>query len=279
MDYRKPLLRIAGLFGGEVKPILAGGFTWSIPRDLLSRCLDAVIPFLMVKREQAELLREMWNTFQDTGRKRGQAPSEDVVVYRQKLTDRITSLKDDYSLKPIPILPKKCINAYVAGILDAEGSFGIYYGFGKRYLAKVQVGMCDPTPITVIVKFFGGCMMSSSKNHKNTVYFSALERGAAVNISKKTKPYRLLKQEQSSLVILLQNHIDLWQAKRHGNTPHPEKVISQRERWYQRCRSLNSQSVRAETNPSRPSVASDSPNCIGLQDAEPAEMTGRYATA
>jgi hypothetical protein len=113
------------------------------------------------------------------------------------------------------------------------------------------------------------------------VFFAVFERGAAVEISRKTRAYRLLKIEQGDLIVRLQNHIDLWQGKRRGNIPHPAKVIAQRESWYQRSRYLNSIHLaeRAETNPSQPSVASDSPICIEPQDAELAEMTSRYAVA
>jgi hypothetical protein len=277
MNHDKPLLRVAGLFGGEVIQRKDGGFTWSIPKKLLSRCLDSIMPYLMVKKQQAQLLREMRETFQ--GVAYGQEPPVEIVNLRQELANRITSLKEDYSLKSIPVLPRKAIFAYVAGLLDAEGSFGIYHGVGRRYVATVQIGMCDPTGVKVCVDNFGGYYQKNGKGHIHEVHFAVFHRAAAVEISKKTKPYRLLKIEQGDLVVLLQNHIDLWQSKRRGNIPHPQHVISQRERWYQRCRFLNSPCERAETKSSRPIVASDSPNCTEPKGAEPAEMTGRYAAA
>jgi hypothetical protein len=281
LDFEKPLQRLKGLFGGEVKPRSDGGFSWAIPKHLLGKCLDAVIPYLLIKRKQAELVRELRMTFVDTGRKRGQRPPDEVVSFRQELTTEITRLKEEYSLKPIPVLPKACLHAYTAGILDAEGSFGIYHGQGNRFVAKAQIGMVDPTAVTAIHNEFEGFVQIGSKGHAHPVNYAVFERGAAVQISKKTRKYRLLKIEQGDLVVRLQNHIDLWQGKRHGNIPHPEHVIAQRERWYQRSRELNSITLaaRAETNPSQPLVASDSPICIEPKDAELPEMSSHYAAA
>jgi len=283
MDHEKPLLRLKGLFGGKVKPRKDGGFAWTIDRKGILRCVNAVIPYLMIKRRQAELLRELRIDFQDAVRVgKNFQPTPETVAYRQSLTDEITALKEEYSLKPIPVLPKTCGYAYVAGLVDGEGSFGIYHGIGNRFVAKAQIGMVDPTAVTFAVKVFsehGALFNSNATNKLNRVYVATFERQAAVQLAKRTKPYRLMKLEQGDLVVTLQNHIDLWNQRRQGSTPLPVKVIEQRERWYQRCRLLNSESVRAETNPSRPLVGSDSPNCTVPKGAELAEMANRYAVA
>lgn len=284
LDFEKPLQRLQGMFGGEVKPNANSGFTWTLPKHLLMHFLDRVIPYLMIKRRQAELVRELRITFQETGRKRGQRPPDEVVARRQELTNEITALKDDYSMKPIPVLPKTCGWAYAAGLVDAEGSFGIYHGQGNRFVAKAQIGMCDPTAVKAVAAMFesdGSFLMSNGTGHKNCVHYAIFERHAGVALAKRTKPYRLLKIEQGVLVVTLQNHIDLWQSRGHGGGhPYPSHVIAQRERWYQRCRMLNSESVRAETNSSDgENRRSDSPICHEPQVVESAEMTDRYAAA
>lgn len=279
-----PLRMLQGFFGGEINPEKRGIFAWTLPRHLLVGFLDAVIPYLMVKRQQAELLRELRMTFQGTGRKRGVAPPPEIVVVRQSLTDKITALKDDLSEKSIPVLSKACGYAYAAGILDGEGSFGIYHASGKRFVAKIQIGMCDPTPVKALLamfKYAGGFYMLAEKEGKrNDAHYAVFERGAAVEVSKRTKPYRTLKIEQGDLLVTFQNHIDLWAPRRTKDGTfgsHPAHVIAQRYRWYQRCRMLNSESVRAETNPSHGDLRrSDSPNYREPQAVEPAEMPGRY---
>src|SRR5438132_1595456 len=132
-----------------------------------------------------------------------------------------------------------------------------------------------PAALNRVHGAFGGCLMQSSTGHVNIVWYLALERSAAAEICRKTAAYRLLKREQADIVVRTHNHIQLWQSRRRGSTPLPSKVIAQRERWYQRCRFLNSLSARAETNSSRPTVASDSPNLTEPQGKELAETANR----
>jgi len=244
-----PLRRLSGLFGGEVKPRKDGGFAWAVSKDNLRRCIESVQPYLLGKRQQADLLLEMRGTFENVTWKRGIAPPPHVARKRHELTDKITALKYvQGELTPLPTWKRGEMYAYVAGLCDGDGSFGVYRGQGNRYVPTVQIGMTDPTPVAFVEAMFGGTEGNIESDIKKDVHQLVLQRGMAAELCKRTAPYRTLKHEQADIVVRLHNHIQLWKSRStHGL---PVNVIAKRQAWFERTHFLNSLSVRAETNPS-----------------------------
>lgn len=246
MDNPAPLQRMSGLFGGDVKQRRDGGYMWTPSRKALASMLRNVIPYLVVKREQAELLLKMRENFELCGRRK---PTEQEEKERYALAKRISELKSDYSDKPHPQLSEKCFSAYVAGLIDGDGSIGVYQGLGNRFVPKMQIGMVDPSALKWIGMKYGIPVRVYTEGHKNPVTVLVVERAKASEICKSVIPYLRAKYHQAELLVRLVNHIALWNSKRGlGQAALPESVIKQRKAWADRCRVLNATRGRAETN-------------------------------
>lgn len=281
MNDQRPLRRLHGLFGGSLEPQKAGHYAWNPFRDVILSMIEELLPFLVIKRSQAVVLSLLRKNFVRVGCSK---PSQPDMNERYELTEQITRMKDDWSAKAYPkFISNDCMAAYAAGLVDAEGSIGIYRGQGNRFLGKVQMGMCDPSAMEFINSNLGGHMPEpATKNHLTPVFYLIFERSKAEAFCKTIQPYLTSKGKQAELVIRLQNHLTLWDAKRMSAATRklPEQVIIKRQRWYQESLALNATHGRAETNPSHgENRRSDSPICIAPQDAELAEMSSRYAAA
>src|ERR1700739_719589 len=207
LKYATPLLRLVGLFGGEVRERKGKihGFTWACLRrkNSLLHCLNGLIPYILVKRQQAELLREMTLTFVNSRTKQGQEPDLHVVERRFELAEKIKSLKGEILPLPDFQYAKLPWRAYVAGLMDAESSIGVYRGLGRRYLVKVQIGMPEYPILERLQSEFGGFLIKKKTEFGTEFFTLAMERSSAVEICRVTSKYRLLKREQSAILIRL----------------------------------------------------------------------------
>jgi hypothetical protein len=109
--------------------------------------------------------------------------------------------------------------AYLAGILDADGSFSIHCQFprGARkargnptLLPMIQIKQVQLEAIALLAEIFGGSIRqvrASSKNGKSLFYWRVESQNAVV-VTKALLPFMRLKKRQAELLVELQAEID-----------------------------------------------------------------------
>lgn len=93
--------------------------------------------------------------------------------------------------------------AYAAGLIDGEGSIGIY---GKKLLPVVTVGMTDLEPVQWLADTFGGAVVShwrpeEQRKHWKPVYRWQASTKAAYIFCRAVLPFLKVKHRQALLVI------------------------------------------------------------------------------
>ncbi len=81
--YRGPLDELARMFGGRVRPLKGRGWQWAIHSETLRAALPVLIPYLRLKRRQAEILME----YSATARHGQNRISAEVRELRTRLID------------------------------------------------------------------------------------------------------------------------------------------------------------------------------------------------
>jgi hypothetical protein len=271
---RRPLDRIAGVFGGEVKPA-----------DNLLRCAlhygkatsaaKKLEPFLLVKRHQATLL-DAFQRHVDKNRIGG----------RSRLSPEVLSAKFKFvaDMKEMNhrILPatefrshtrKRDIAAYVAGLLEAEGYFSIGSSGGNPVIS-ITVAMTDPNVIYWLKDQFGGWagVLKGRTKAGKLIYVWRPIRYNAYAVAKTVRPYLTFKKEQADILIQYQNNVKLWKRRLGGSVNQfnlPDRVREQREQMKARLKSLHGR-AGATTNPEQLPIeeVSDSLDCSDDKAAE-----------
>lgn len=157
------------------------------------------------------------------------------------------------------------IFAYLAGLMDGEGSFMIRKSFYRvrnkkygdcknpMYTPRVGVKNTNREVIELMKSIFGGHMSKEkrvyqSKNgHKRRkiLYIYNAEHRIALNICEKLLPYLIIKKEQAKLLLELDKLKEKAKKDRdksikgfHGK-PYKKEYIEKFEELYQRVKELN----------------------------------------
>ncbi len=150
-----PLLRLHALLGGfvyeEVRPTAAGNpvHTWALSgASALRGVLPRLIPHLVVKREEAEVLLEYCRGMR--GRGSGRALTAEEISRREALIEDFAAAR---ATSHLPGRPAGEISAaWAAGYLDADGS---YYISGQQK-PTVAAASTDPRSSEALQARFGG---------------------------------------------------------------------------------------------------------------------------
>jgi len=141
--------------------------------------------------------------------------------------------------------------AYLAGIVDGEGSLCIYRG-GKRpridYASRLLVVSTDRVLIDWLLEHFGGLSYTRkpAKEGWKTKYEWIAERSQCIEIAEAILPYLVIKSENARLLIRFQQSFNI--------TPRPfripEEVRVFREACYLQMKILNHRNDLAAKEPS-----------------------------
>ena len=139
-------------------------------------------------------------------------------------------------------MPTKLEYAYLAGIMDGEGTFGIYRSKdGRNHHLRCYVVNTDPKLITWLYDTFGGLVYSrkSKKNpHWKLKYEWVLCKGETVDLVELLLPYLIIKRDQAELAIKFRTSFN---NQYNRNNPLPLSVLSFRDKCYYGMKSLNNQ--------------------------------------
>jgi hypothetical protein len=129
--------------------------------------------------------------------------------------------------------------AYLAGIIDGEGSLGIYQKKDTNsFGARLRIAMNDPQAIKFLKNKFGGRSYESEVQDRNNshIYVLAFERKEDINnVLTMCLPHLLVKKQQAQTVIdFLAYRANANQLRKDGNT----YVHLQYYNFAKRCKSL-----------------------------------------
>lgn len=157
--------------------------------------------------------------------------------------------------------PQQTFLAYIAGLIDGEGSIMITktvskksLSYGNRrnpiYLAVVRCGMNDKRPLDFILNVTGlgeiykESIRKDREHHKTMFRWRVSARPQVTKFLNLIKPYLILKKPQCDHCL---EFIKKWKTpfNRHNGTD-PEE-LQRREEAYQKMRKFNSLGVAATT--------------------------------
>lgn len=142
--------------------------------------------------------------------------------------------------------------AYFAGIMDGEGTIGIYkrkpnHKSGHKnfiYRIEIRVTNTDVRLIEWLKTNFGGGIYPCTRqraNHKKAWEWRC-GIGIGIKLLKETMPYLLLKKEQAHLAIKFQEKCTLVHFRRELGIPLDN--LKKREEIYLRMKELNKRGVK-----------------------------------
>lgn len=138
--------------------------------------------------------------------------------------------------------------AYLAGIIDGEGTIGLHerQGIGekKRWCIRFIVTNTDFRLIQWLIDNFGGNFYKKTPKvakWKVSYVWTIYDTKKCYDLIKKIKPYLVLKNEQADVVIKFQDSLmKLEDGYKNGV---PEKVYNKRLELVNMCKKLNSRGV------------------------------------
>ena len=212
--------------------------------------LGNVSQFLVYKKERAEILLDYIdkNPFV-----RGKTLTQDQMIEREKYHVKIASLNDEAYLQNISMVSKTYVNnedpafwAYVAGIMDTDGSFSVKRQKGHsetknlRYIPCIQISMASLDVINHIRRncVYGTVCVVKNKSCSRGFHYawSIGKKQDSSEFIEKILPYLKEKKEQASIVLEF--------CKNGENTKYckagiPKEELEFRESCYQRIVALN----------------------------------------
>jgi hypothetical protein len=257
---QRPLDRIAGLLGGNVRP--AGEvLRCALHYSSAAKAATKLEPYLLLKREQARLIQGFQNHV-DANRVSG--PKLMAAGVKQERFDFVAKITAA-NHKPLaveqftPHSRKHVIAAYVAGLLEAEGYFSISKAGGKPAIT-ISVAMTDKNLICWLKDLFGGWsgVLKGKTKAGKPIYLWRIHRQQAFIVIKTIRPYMTFKKEQIDILIRYQNSVNLWNRRTGGvnqfNLPH--SVKRQREEMASRLKSLHGRAgATTKSDQSRPETS------------------------
>jgi len=217
----KVIKRLEELFGGKghkrERPHYKHGFIWEwklIVKQDVNDLIEQMIPYLVLKREQARLAVQFLNLPRGCPKDR-----EALIREIQRLNQKETS---EGELRDIGQLRWP----YLAGLMDAEGTFTVrrderdnyvHYGIWARLANK------NRHVIDWLEKFFG---IESTQDATSYYWPLPYERKEKERFILKLLPYLVTKKDQAKVLL---------EYIRMGDERNPAK----REALYQRCFDLN----------------------------------------
>jgi hypothetical protein len=143
--------------------------------------------------------------------------------------------------------------AYLAGIIDGEGSFTIRkktYSNGRTlYTPRITIGMNTAQPLDLAFGLFGGSIRARRTTGENVPYIFCWEVSCtkAKEAAKTILPFLRVKREQAVLLMDLQTRIQIgkknrtWSTKNGKNSIDPlsDHELKRREEMWLKMKDLN----------------------------------------
>jgi len=231
-------------------------FLWRLrSKDNVIPCLEKLIKYLTLKKERAQYLLDFCLNFKFI---RGYAITNEVLQEREKSYLKMGSFNDNREFKGIESTHRPLKNsenpifwAYVAGIIESDGSFSIKkqkYQYGQRYTPVISIDMVDPSSIGFISKNCNHGKVHANKNKdcmNGICYRLAIgKKSEVIDFLEKTIPFLRVKHEQAKT--LLEFCLN-WKNTGYCKAGVPEDEMKFREECHQKIKQLNKYGVYKPT--------------------------------
>lgn len=219
------------IFGGTVN-IKANHHVWSISSSLrMIPFLESIVPYLQMKKDRVEYLID-WL-------KNGMLDKENAYLKMKELNGKVDK-------KLIPLLHKCSIDedqnkwAYIAGLMDTDGSFMISKRLGHNgmknpnYLAKVSYGEKDVRTPSFIKSTFPFGVISEKDNHNcinGRFVWELVVKNDICKFIRRVLPYLKVKKQNAEILLnFCENYKPVRIGHRFGI---PEEELKFREKCHQ----------------------------------------------
>lgn len=146
---------------------------------------------------------------------------------------------------------KEIKKAYIAGLLDGEGYFGIRKhkgnnGNNPRYQEEVKISMVEEEPIKMIKGMFGGNISMQKGTHRPLFRYESSDKIAS-QVCHTLLKYLVVKNKNAKILLKMRKHKENTTLKNMGKKAKPD-IIRFREECYTQCKKNNSPHLYEKTN-------------------------------
>lgn len=217
--------------------------------------LEKLIQYLVLKRDRAEVLLDFCNNFVF---KRGHIVDKDILVEREKAYLKMGQMNDcrnfvglDKTHRPLQNKSSSEFWAYVAGVVDSDGSFSVKkqkYQYGQRYSAVISIDMVDPKTIGYIASktTYGRVEANRVKACTNGICYRLAigKKEDVIAFLENVIPFLHVKQEQAKTLLEFCKN---WKNTGFCKAGVPEEEMAFREECHQKIKQLNKYGVYKPT--------------------------------
>ena len=227
-------------------------YTWRL-RSIKNAApvLEKLIKYLILKKERAQFLLDFCKNFTFI---RGYPLTNEVILEREKAYLKMGAFNDCREFKGIqsthrPVENNETPNfwAYVAGIIESDGSFSIKkqkYQYGQRYTPIISIDMVDPKAIEYISTNcnFGNVQANKVKACANGICFRLAigKKMEVIQFIENILPYLKVKHEQAKTLLEFCQNWKNTKCCKHGVPP---EEMAFREECHQKIKQLNKYGV------------------------------------
>ena len=189
-------------------------YTWRIYSNTASQLLIEILPYLLIKKEQAELAIQFQSNMH--GKSSALEPfSEEYQMKMVEMKKAMNKLNQKGKINDIPLkeisIDSSIEEDYIrlAMLLDCEGYIGIYK-INQSLGTIIGVGNTNPNLLSWISLKFGGAVSKTIRknyNHRNYYTWRANTKKAK-RLLELIKEYLIMKEEQAILGILCETSDD-----------------------------------------------------------------------
>lgn len=217
--------------------------------------LEKLIDFLVLKKERAQFLLDFCKDFFF---KKGFVLEKDVLVEREKSYLKMGQMNDcriftgiEKTHRPIKNESSPEFWAYVAGIIDSDGSFSIKkqkYQYGQRYTPVISIDMVDPKSIGFIASktTYGRVEANKVKACTNGICYRLAigKKEDVIAFLQNVTPFLHVKQEQAKTLL---EFCQKWKNTGFCKAGVPVEEMAFREECHQKIKQLNKYGVYKPT--------------------------------
>ena len=231
-------------------------FLWRLrSNENVKPVLEKIINYLVLKKERAKFLLNFCTNFSF---KRGHCLGEETIVERERAYIKMGQLNDcreftgiEKTHRPTKNETSEVFWAYVAGIIDSDGSFSVKkqkYQYGQRYTAVISIDMVDPKTIGYISSktTYGKIEANRVKACTNGICYRLAigKKEDVIAFLQNVIPFLKVKQEQAKT--LLEFCLN-WKNTSYCKAGVPAHEMAFREECHQKIKQLNKYGVYKPT--------------------------------
>lgn len=219
-----PLEHLSDVLGlGSIGTQGKGYFQWRVTKASdVSRIISRILPYLVLKNREAEILQEYATTISRSGRARYRGISsitDDEVMKRNILISELEEIRDQ-AYGPTPIVHKTAPRdhlsyddqlSWAAGFIDGEGCFALSKPFKQSRWTQTSRGMdivvtqVRPEPLERLSEIF---QMGKVSKRSRSYQWRVHGVDGVENVARPLIPYLILKRREAEILVEFASTVD-----------------------------------------------------------------------